>query len=154
MNSTNSQKNLKVEINMNVFESLLDKKTKLAVIGLGYVGLPLALEFAKKFSVVGFDVNESRIKLMKNGVDPSKELSSNAFIGADIVFTNDPTFLKDVSFFVVAVPTPVDDLNKPDLRPVISASNTVGNVLKKGDYVVYESTVYPGCTEEDCLPIL
>jgi UDP-N-acetyl-D-galactosamine dehydrogenase len=154
MNSTNTQKNLRVEINMNVFESLIDKKTKLAVIGLGYVGLPLALEFAKKFSVVGFDVNESRIKLMKNGVDPSKELSSNAFIGADIVFTNDPALLKEVSFFVVAVPTPVDALNKPDLRPVISASNTVGNVLKKGDYVVYESTVYPGCTEEDCLPLL
>jgi UDP-N-acetyl-D-galactosamine dehydrogenase len=154
MNSTNNPKNLKAKIDMNVFDSLIEKKTKLAVIGLGYVGLPLALEFAKKFSVVGFDVNESRIKLMKNNVDPSKELSSDAFIGADIVFTNDPALLKDVSFFVVAVPTPVDSLNKPDLRPVISASNTVGNVLKKGDYVVYESTVYPGCTEEDCLPLL
>jgi UDP-N-acetyl-D-galactosamine dehydrogenase len=154
MNSTNNPKNLKVAIDMNVYDSLIEKKTKLAVIGLGYVGLPLALEFAKIFSVVGFDVNESRIKLMKNNVDPSKELSSNAFNGADIVFTNDPALLKDVSFFVVAVPTPVDSLNKPDLRPVISASNTVGNVLKKGDYVVYESTVYPGCTEEDCLPLL
>jgi len=154
MSLSNSQKNLKAAIDMNVFDSLIEKKTKLAVIGLGYVGLPLALEFAKIFSIVGFDVNESRIKLMKNNVDPSKELSSNAFNGADIVFTNDPTLLKDVSFFVVAVPTPVDSLNKPDLRPVISASNTVGNVLKKGDYVVYESTVYPGCTEEDCLPLL
>ena len=154
MNSINTPKNLTAETKMEIFDSLIEKKTKLAVIGLGYVGLPLALEFSKKFSVIGFDVNESRIKMMKLGIDPSKELSSSAFVDADIIFTHDPEKLKEASFFVVAVPTPVDALNTPDLRPVISASNTVGKALKAGDYIVYESTVYPGCTEEDCLPIL
>lgn len=139
---------------MNTYEKLLKKETKLAVIGLGYVGLPIALEFAKKISVIGFDINQKRVDLMKQSIDPSNELEKEAFDGCDILFTANPADLKDATFFIVAVPTPVDDHKVPDLTPVTSASKTIGKVLKKGDYVVYESTVYPGCTEEDCLPIL
>lgn len=139
---------------MNIYEKLIKKETKLAVIGLGYVGLPIALEFAKKISVIGFDINQKRVDLMKQNIDPSKELEKEAFDGCDILFTANPDDLKDATFFIVAVPTPVDDHKVPDLKPVTSASKTIGKVLKKGDYVVYESTVYPGCTEEDCLPIL
>lgn len=139
---------------MNTYEKLIKKETKLAVIGLGYVGLPIALEFAKKISVIGFDINQKRVDLMKQSIDPSNELEKEAFDGCDILFTANPADLKDATFFIVAVPTPVDDHKVPDLTPVTSASKTIGKVLKKGDYVVYESTVYPGCTEEDCLPIL
>ncbi len=136
------------------YSRLLKKETYLAVIGLGYVGLPIALEFAKKIKVVGFDINASRVELMKKNIDPSGELSAKDFEGCDIEFTSTLEDLKKVTFFVVAVPTPIDDFNLPDLRPLLSASKTVGAVLKKGDYVVFESTVYPGCTEEDCVPIL
>jgi UDP-N-acetyl-D-galactosamine dehydrogenase len=135
-------------------QELVDKKAKLAVIGLGYVGLPIALEFAKKISVIGFDINAKRIEMMRNAQDPSKEVDAKDFENRDIVFTNDLEVLKQAKFFVVAVPTPVDKYNVPDLKPLIGASTTVGKVLKKGDYVVYESTTYPGCTEEDCLPVL
>lgn len=135
-------------------EELLNKKKKLAVIGLGYVGLPIALEFAKKVSVIGFDINQKRVDLMKNKIDPSNELESSAFDGADILFTANIEDLKQANFFIVAVPTPVDKHNVPDLKPVLSASTTIGKALKKGDYVVFESTVYPGCTEEDCLPVI
>lgn len=137
-----------------MYKELLDKKKKLAVIGLGYVGLPIALEFAKKISVIGFDINAKRVEMMKQGIDPSQELEKEAFEGCDIEFTNDLEILKQANFFIVAVPTPVDNHNVPDLTPVIKASETVGKVIKKGDYVVFESTVYPGCTEEDCLPII
>jgi UDP-N-acetyl-D-galactosamine dehydrogenase len=137
-----------------MYQELVDKKYKLAVIGLGYVGLPIALEFSKKISVIGFDINEKRIELMKQGVDPSNELSSEAFEGCDIEFTNSLDVLREAKFFVVAVPTPVDEHNVPDLLPVKKASETIGKVIKQGDYVVFESTVYPGCTEEDCLPII
>lgn len=137
-----------------MIESLLNKEAKLAVIGLGYVGLPIALEFARKVSVIGFDINADRIAQMKQGIDPSQELEASAFEGCDIHFTADPAELAEATFFIVAVPTPVDKHNVPNLKPVISASETVGKVLKKGDYVVYESTVYPGCTEEDCIPVL
>ncbi len=137
-----------------MYTSLLSKKSKLAVIGLGYVGLPIALEFAKTISVIGFDINQKRIDLMNQGIDPSKELSKEAFEGCDITFTADLEVLKQANFFIVAVPTPVDVHNVPDLKPVKSASETIGKVIKKGDYVVYESTVYPGCTEEDCIPII
>lgn len=137
-----------------MYEDLLNKNTKLAVIGLGYVGLPIALEFAKKLSVVGFDINPGRVEQMRNGEDPSCELDASEFENRDIVFTADPADLKDVTFFIVAVPTPIDDSNLPDLRPLVGASKTVGGVLKKGDYVVFESTVYPGCTEEDCVPVM
>lgn len=126
----------------------------MAVIGLGYVGLPIALEFARKISVIGFDIRTDRIELMKNNIDPSKELPSSAFEGCDISFTTDLEVLREASFFIVAVPTPIDKHKKPDLKPLLSATETVGKVLKEGDYVVYESTVYPGCTEEDCIPIL
>ena len=137
-----------------MYTSLLNKQSKLAVIGLGYVGLPIALEFAKKISVIGFDINQKRIDLMNRGIDPSKELEKEAFDGCDITFTADIEVLKQANFFIVAVPTPVDAHNVPDLKPVKSASETIGMVVKKGDYVVYESTVYPGCTEEDCIPIV
>lgn len=138
----------------SVYDKILRKEGKLAVIGLGYVGLPIALEFSKKVKVVGFDINQQRVDLMKNKIDPSNELESNAFDGCDIQFTANPDDLKDVQFFIVAVPTPIDETKLPDLKPLLSASRTVGRVLKKGDYVVFESTVYPGCTEEDCIPIL
>ncbi|MDF1868646.1 MAG: nucleotide sugar dehydrogenase [Saprospiraceae bacterium] len=137
-----------------MYKELINKEKKIAVIGLGYVGLPLALVFAKKFSVIGFDISEPRVEMMKNGIDPSKELESEAFKNKDIVFTTNPDDLKDAQFFVVAVPTPIDEHKNPNLKPVISASKTVGNALKKGDYVVFESTVYPGCTEEDCIPVM
>ncbi len=139
---------------MNIYQKLQNKETKLAVIGLGYVGLPIALEFAKKIKVVGFDINAKRVEMMRNHIDPSNELTSDDFKGTDILFTNNLDDLKDVTFFIVAVPTPVDEHNVPDLKPVLAASKTVGKVLKKGDYVVFESTVYPGCTEEDCIPVL
>jgi UDP-N-acetyl-D-galactosamine dehydrogenase len=135
-------------------EELLSKKKKLAVIGLGYVGLPIALEFARKISVIGFDINQKRVDMMKNNIDPSNELESSAFEGTDIQFTANIEDLKQANFFIVAVPTPVDKHNVPDLKPVLAASNTIGQALKKGDYVVFESTVYPGCTEEDCLPVI
>ena len=137
-----------------MYQDLLDKKKKLAVIGLGYVGLPIALEFAKKIKVIGFDINSKRVEMMHNHIDPSQELEAAAFEGCDIEFTNDLDILRQANFFIVAVPTPVDEHNVPDLVPVIRASETIGKVIKKGDYVVYESTVYPGCTEEDCLPII
>lgn len=137
-----------------MINELLEKKQKLAVIGLGYVGLPIALEFAKKIKVVGFDINAHRIERLKKHIDPSQELSKESFDNADIYFTDNPEDLKDVRFFIVAVPTPIDEFKQPDLTPLLSATNTVGHALKKGDYVIYESTVYPGCTEEDCVPLL
>lgn len=137
-----------------MIQDLLSKKKKLAVIGLGYVGLPIALEFARKISVIGFDINQKRVDMMKNNIDPSNELEPSAFEGTDILFTANIDDLKEASFFIVAVPTPVDKHNVPDLKPVLSASTTIGKALKKGDYVVFESTVYPGCTEDDCLPVM
>jgi len=133
---------------------LLKGQAQIAIIGLGYVGLPIALEFARKMTVIGFDINEDRIQLMKKGIDPCNELVTEAFEDTDIVFTSNPEDLRKASFFIVAVPTPIDEYKQPDLQPLISASKTVGKVLKKGDFVVYESTVYPGCTEEDCLSVL
>ncbi|MCH2214938.1 MAG: nucleotide sugar dehydrogenase [Flavobacteriales bacterium] len=137
-----------------MYESLLNKEKKMAVIGLGYVGLPIALEFARELAVIGFDINPNRVEMMNNGLDPSNELDKSAFDGCDITFTSSPEDLKEASFFIVAVPTPIDNGNNPDLAPVLAASKTVGNAISKGDYVVYESTVYPGCTEEDCVPVI
>ncbi len=137
-----------------IYQDLLSKSKKLAVIGLGYVGLPIALELAKKISVIGFDINEDRVAKMRNKIDPSNELESSAFDHADIEFTTDLEVLRQASFYIVAVPTPVDEHNVPDLTPILKASETVGKVLQQGDYIVFESTVYPGCTEEDCLPVL
>ncbi|HNY58122.1 MAG TPA: nucleotide sugar dehydrogenase [Bacteroidales bacterium] len=137
-----------------MYDKLVKREAKLSLIGLGYVGLPIALEFAKKISVVGFDIRPDRIELMKKGIDPSNELEHEAFEGTDIKFTADPQDLREASFHIIAVPTPVTRHNLPDLEPVLKASETVGRILKKDDYVVYESTVYPGCTEEECIPVL
>jgi UDP-N-acetyl-D-galactosamine dehydrogenase len=138
----------------SIFNRLVAKDATLAVIGLGYVGLPIALEFARKIKVIGFDINQDRINLMQQNIDPSNELVASDFEGCDIKFSANIDDLKDVQFFIVAVPTPIDDANLPNLKPLIGASSTVAKVLKKGDYVVFESTVYPGCTEEDCIPVL
>lgn len=143
-----------IAINFNIHEQLLAKKTKLAVIGLGYVGLPIALEFAKHISVVGFDINQKRIEMMREGIDPSNEIEAVAFEQKDIHFSADEQALAEAKFYVVAVPTPVTRYKVPDLTPLLKASEMIGKLLKPGDFVVYESTVYPGCTESDCLPIL
>lgn len=137
-----------------MYKELIEGKTKLSVIGLGYVGLPIAMAFAKKIEVIGFDISDDRLESMKKGLDPNNEVPDEAFNDINIHFTSDPEDLKEASFHIIAVPTPTDKHNLPDLRPVMSASETVGKILKKGDYVVYESTVYPGCTEEDCIPAL
>jgi UDP-N-acetyl-D-galactosamine dehydrogenase len=137
-----------------MYNKLSTKEKKIAIIGLGYVGLPIALAFSKKASVIGFDINEKKIEQLKKAIDPSKEIESAEFEGANIHFTNNLEELKEAVFFIVAVPTPIDKYKRPDLQPLISATETVAKVLKKGDYVVFESTVYPGCTEEDCIPVL
>jgi len=129
-------------------------KRKVAIIGLGYVGLPIALSFARKLSVIGYDINEERVKLMKLGIDPSNELIKEDFENCTIHFTSVIDDLAKADFYIVAVPTAVDNNHIPDLGALKLASETIGKVLKKGDYVVFESTVYPGCTEEDCLPII
>ncbi|HOX83723.1 MAG TPA: nucleotide sugar dehydrogenase [Chryseolinea sp.] len=128
---------------------------KIGIIGLGYVGLPLAVEFGKVMDVVGFDINKERIEELKRGSDRTKEVTAEELkASAKLTFSSDVSDLKTVNYFIVTVPTPVDDSKKPDLRPLESASKTVGSVLKKGDIVIYESTVYPGCTEEICVPVL
>ncbi len=137
-----------------MYKKLIENKGTISVVGLGYVGLPIAVEFGKFMKVIGFDISEERIALMKNNIDPSKELSEEEFKGTDIHFTATPEDLKKADFHIVAVPTPINEYNQPDLKPLLSACRLVGKVLKKGDYVVFESTVYPGCTEEDCVPIL
>jgi UDP-N-acetyl-D-galactosamine dehydrogenase len=137
-----------------VYDQLLRKEATVAVIGLGYVGLPIALEFAKQLKVIGFDINSGRVAQMKQGVDPSGELEKKDFEGCDITFTDSLEVLRQAQFYIVAVPTPIDEHAQPDLKPLLGASASVGKVLKKGDYVVFESTVYPGCTEEDCIPVM
>lgn len=137
-----------------MYQELLEKKNTMALIGLGYVGLPIALEFAKKIKVIGFDIKEDRIEKMRRRIDPSNELEPEAFDNCDITFTSNIEELRKASFYIVAVPTPIDNHKKPDLTPLLSATRTVAEVLKKGDYIVYESTVYPGCTEDDCIPLL
>lgn len=139
---------------MSIFKDLKEKNKAISVIGLGYVGLPLALEFAKQFKVIGFDINDKRVQMMKNCIDPSNELEKAAFDNTDILFTSDPADLKDAHFHIIGVPTDIDLHKVPNLTPLKKASASVGKAIKKGDYVVYESTVYPGCTEEDCVPIL
>ncbi len=139
---------------MSISEKLLNKEEKLSVIGLGYVGLPIALEFARSLSVIGYDINEKRVALMKQGIDPSKELSKDDFENSDIQFTANLEDLKEATFHIVAVPTPIDKNNLPDLSNLISASEIAGKVVKKGDYIVFESTVFPGATEEICIPVI
>jgi UDP-N-acetyl-D-galactosamine dehydrogenase len=130
------------------------QNTVISVTGLGYVGLPIALAFGRKFPVVGFDINPSRIEMMQKGLDPSGEVTSEEFAGVNIEFSANPAFLKKANFHIVAVPTPIDAHTMPDLGPLLSATETIANALKPGDYVVFESTTYPACTEEDCVPIL
>ena len=137
-----------------IADKLVNKQEKLAVIGLGYVGLPVAVALAKKVDVIGFDISAPRIALMKQGIDPSKELTAADFEGCSIEFTDSLDVLKQAKFFIVTVPTPVDEHKVPDLSFLKMASETVGRVIKRGDYVVYESTVYPGCTEDDCIPVI
>lgn len=137
-----------------MYDRLLNGQSKLSVIGLGYVGLPIALEFARKIKVVGFDIKPDRVEKMKVGIDPSNELPKEAFDGCDIQFTANLDDLRQCDFHIVAVPTPIDNHNLPDLTPLIKASETVGKIIKKGDIVVFESTVYPGATEEDCVPVI
>lgn len=139
---------------MGIYIELAKKEKILSVTGLGYVGLPLALEFAKHFKVIGLDINSERVALMKKNIDPSNELSSDCFDGCDIEFTDNPLDLKKAHFHIVGVPTDIDEHKVPNLNPLLGASKNIGKILKKGDYVVFESTVYPGCTEEDCVPIL
>lgn len=126
----------------------------IAIIGLGYVGLPLAVEFAKKFNVIGFDVKPERVAELKAGVDHTLEVASEDLRATKMSFSCDFDELKKANIFIVTVPTPIDSANRPDLRPILKASQTVGAALKKGDIVIYESTVYPGCTEEECVPVL
>ena len=128
---------------------------KIAIIGLGYVGLPLAVEFGKHFETIGFDIHQTRIDELKTGFDRTLESNKEAILSAGhLTFTNQIADLKTANIFIVTVPTPIDKNNKPDLSPLLKASTSVGSVLKKGDIVIYESTVYPGCTEEDCVPVL
>lgn len=138
----------------NVYDRLCDKQATLALVGLGYVGLPIALEFAKSFKVIGFDINEPRVQLMKQQIDPSGELVEADFENRDIYFTSSAETLDQADVMVVAVPTPVSKHKTPNLSPLSSACRAVGASLAKGNIVVFESTVYPGCTEEVCIPIL
>ncbi|MCP9747570.1 nucleotide sugar dehydrogenase [Lacihabitans sp. CS3-21] len=131
------------------------ENTKIGIIGLGYVGLPLALEFGKKYSTVGFDINIDRIKELKDGFDRTKEAKSEDLTNSKLLkFTSEADSLNECNVYIITVPTPIDNFKKPDLTPILSASRLTGGFLKKGDVVIYESTVYPGCTEEDCVPIL
>ena len=140
----------------------MDQKNKIAIIGLGYVGLPLAVAFAEKYAVVGFDINRARVEELLKGTDRTREVEESelkAVVTSDrnnIGFypTTNPEALKDCSVFIVTVPTPTDRYNRPDLTPLYKASATVGKALKKGDIVIYESTVYPGVTEDECVPVL
>src|SRR6478609_3629477 len=137
----------------------MNKSKKIAIIGLGYVGLPLAVEFAKKYPVVGFDINERRVQDLRAGDDYTLEvnrddlisvLKEDASTSTGLYISNDIVSIEDANFYIITVPTPIDKFNRPDLTPLYKASKTVGSVLKKGDIVVYESTVYPGVTEDEC----
>jgi UDP-N-acetyl-D-galactosamine dehydrogenase len=131
-----------------------DTKIVVSVIGLGYVGLPLAVAIGKKFKTIGYDLNAERVALLQRGVDRNNETTTEDLVTSNVHFTANESHLKEANFHVIAVPTPIDHANRPDLTPIIGASRAVGRSLKKGDIVVYESTVYPGLTEEECLPIL
>lgn len=139
---------------MSLYEKIVDGEEKIALVGLGYVGMPIAVAFAKKVKVIGFDLNEEKINLYKNGVDPTKEVGDEIIKNTTVEFTSDETRLQDAKFIIIAVPTPVNTDHTPDLAPVIGASEIVGRNITKGSIVVYESTVYPGCTEDVCIPIL
>ena len=137
-----------------LYEKLIDRREKLSLVGLGYVGIPIAVSFAKKIDVIGFDLNEKKIELYKSGIDPTQEVGDEAIRNTAVEFTSDEAKLREAKFHIVAVPTPVNADHTPDLTPVESASRIVGRNLSKGSIVVYESTVYPGVTEDICVPIL
>ncbi|MBR5659637.1 MAG: nucleotide sugar dehydrogenase [Lachnospiraceae bacterium] len=139
---------------MNTYEKLVARESKLALVGLGYVGMPIAVAFSKKVDVIGFDTNTAKIQLYKNGIDPTHEIGDEGIKASSVDFTDDETRLKEADFLIVAVPTPVNTDHTPDLTPVEGASHAVGRNLRKGAIVVYESTVYPGVTEDVCIPIL
>lgn len=139
---------------MNLYEKIVNKEEKISLIGLGYVGMPIAVAFAKKVNVLGFDVNQEKVELYKNGIDPTKEVGNEEIQKTTVDFTSNETKLKEVKFHIVAVPTPVNADHTPNLKPIESASRTVGRNLTKGSIVVFESTVFPGVTEEICVPIL
>lgn len=139
---------------MGLYEDIVAGKEKLSLVGLGYVGMPIAVAFAKKIKVVGFDLNEAKINLYKNGIDPTNEVGNDVIKNTKVDFTADPTKLREAKFHIVAVPTPVNSDHTPDLTPVEGASRILGQNLTKGSVVVFESTVYPGVTEDVCVPIL
>lgn len=139
---------------MGLYEDIVNGKEKLSLVGLGYVGMPIAVAFARKIKVVGFDLNEKKIELYKSGIDPTKEVGNEVIQSTTVEFTADPVKLKEAKFHIVAVPTPVNDDHTPDLSPVEGASRILGQNLTKGSVVVFESTVYPGVTEDICVPIL
>lgn len=140
---------------MSLYQRIVDKQENLALVGLGYVGMPIAVAFAKKgINVIGFDLNKAKIELYQSGIDPTLEVGNNVIQSTTVQFTSDEARLKEAKFIIVAVPTPVNMDHTPDLTPVISASEIVGRNLTRGSIVVYESTVYPGCTEDVCIPIL
>ena len=139
---------------MSLYEEIVNQKTALSLVGLGYVGMPIAVAFSKKVKVIGYDLNEKKIELYRNGIDPTNEVGSEAIRNCSVEFTADETKLREAKFHIVAVPTPVNDDHTPDLAPVEGASRILGRNLTKGSIVVYESTVYPGVTEEVCVPIL
>ncbi len=139
---------------MSLYEKLVNKEEKLSLVGLGYVGMPIAVAFAKKIDVIGYDLNEKKIHLSKNGIDPTNEVGNEAIRNTTVEFTADETKLREAKFHIVAVPTPVNDDHTPDLTPVEGASRILGRNLTKGSIVVFESTVYPGVTEDVCVPIL
>lgn len=139
---------------MGIYEDIVQKRSAIALVGLGYVGMPIAIAFSRKANVIGFDISKEKIALYRSGIDPTREVGDVAIKASTVDFTHDETKLRTASFIIVAVPTPVNDDHTPDLRPVESASVTVGRNLAKGSLVVFESTVYPGVTEETCVPIL
>jgi UDP-N-acetyl-D-galactosamine dehydrogenase len=133
----------------------MNSKQNIAIIGLGYVGLPLAVEFGKNFNVIGFDINKKRIEELNNGIDKTLESNFDQIKSSKgLKFSNNIDELFESNIFIITVPTPIDDFKAPDLKPLLKASEMIGKILKKGDLVIYESTVYPGCTEEDCVPVL
>lgn len=139
---------------MNIYENLINRNSSIAVIGLGYVGMPLAIEFGKKVKVIGYDISTDKINLYRSGIDPTSEVGNNIIKQSKVHFTNDEKVLEDCNFCIIAVPTPINLDKTPDLEPVIKASKIIGKRLQKNSIVVYESTVYPGVTEDICIPIL
>ena len=139
---------------MNTYEKLIKKEERLAVVGLGYVGMPIAVAFAKQLDVIGFDINEEKIELYKSGIDPTKEIGSEGIKNTSVEFTSDEKKIQSAKFLIIAVPTPINSDKTPNLFPVEEASKLVGRNLSKGSIIVYESTVYPGVTENICVPIL